>query len=175
MALISICLSSALVHAQVLQGVGSTAQYPLFSQWSRNYKTVNSAVKLHYTPTGSAKGIERFLEGKADFVATDTMLTDEQLKMARQKLGADILQVPMVIGAVVPIYSVDGVDAELKFTSAALAGIYLGKITRWNDPEIADANPGVSLPDAIIKVVHRSDDNDTTYLWTEFLSKVSPE
>jgi phosphate transport system substrate-binding protein len=174
-ALISVCLSSALLHSQVLRGVGSTAQYPLFSQWSQSYKRVNSAVKLHYTPTGSSKGIEQFLDGKADFVATDKPLTDEQLKAARQKLGGDILQVPMVLGAVVPVYTVDGVDAELKFTGDALAGIYLGKITKWNDPEIADANPGVSLPDAVIKVVHRSDDNDTTYLWTEYLSEVSRE
>jgi phosphate transport system substrate-binding protein len=175
MALILACLSCALLNAQVLQGVGSSAQYPLFSQWSKGYKRVNSGVKLHYTPTDSAKGIEQFIQGNADFVVTDTMLTDEQLKMARQKFGADILQVPMVLDAVVPIYTVDGVDTELKFTGAALAGIYLGKITKWNDPEIADANPGVPLPDATIKVVHRSDGDDTTYLWTEFLSKVSPQ
>jgi phosphate transport system substrate-binding protein len=174
-AFISAFAFSAVLHAQVLHGVGSTSQYPLFSEWSKNYKKVNSAVKLHYTPTGSAKGIEKFLEGKADFVATDKALTDQQLQSARQSLGADILQIPMVLGAVVPVYSVDGVDAELKFTGAALAGIYLGKITRWNDQEIADANPGVQLPDAAIKVVHRSDDSDTTYLWTTFLSDVSKE
>ena len=174
-ALLSICMSTVLVHAQALHGAGSTAQYPLFSQWSKHYKKVKPGVKLQYTPTGSARGIEQFLDGKADFVATDTALTGEQLKRASDKLGSDILQVPMVMGAVVPIYTVDGVDAELKFTAAALAGIYLGKITKWNDPEIADANSGVSLPNAAIRVLHRSDDNDTTYLWTEFLSDVSKE
>jgi phosphate transport system substrate-binding protein len=166
---------SALLHAQVLHGVGSTSQYPLFSEWSKSYKKVNAAVHLHYTPTGSARGVEEFLEGKADFVATDEALTDQQLQSAKQKLGADILQVPMVLGAVVPVYSVDGVDTELKFTGAALAGIFLGKITKWNDQEIADANPGVQLPDVAIRVVHRSDDSDTTYMWTAFLCNVSKE
>jgi phosphate transport system substrate-binding protein len=174
-ALILAFVFSGLLHAQELHGVGSTSQYPLFSEWSHTYKKVNPAVKLHYRPTGSARGIERFLEGKADFVATHKGLTDQQLESAKQRFGADILQVPMVLGAVVPVYSVEGVDAELKFTGAALAGIYLGKIRSWSDPEIADANPGITLPDAPIKVVHRSDDTDTTYLWTEFLSDVSPE
>jgi phosphate transport system substrate-binding protein len=174
-AFISAFAFSALLQAQVLHGVGSTSEYPLFAEWSKNYKNVNSAVKLHYSATGSSRGVEEFLDGKADFVATGEALTEHQLQSARQKLGADVLQIPMVLGAVVPVYSVDGVDTELKFTGAALAGIYLGKITKWSDPEIADANPGISLPDATIKVVHRSDDSDTTYLWTEFLSKVSPE
>ena len=174
-ALIAAVGFSFLGHAQILQGVGSTSQYPLFSEWSRSYRKVNPAVKLHFTPTGSSRGIEKFLEGKADFFATQTPLTDQRLQSAKQKFGADILQIPMILGAVVPVYSVEGVDAELKFTRAALAGIYLGKITRWNDPEIAEVNPGITLPDAPIKVVHRSDDTDTTYLWTEFLSNVSPE
>ena len=174
-AFISAFVCSALLQAQVLNGVGSTSQYSLFSEWSKRYKKVSPAVKLHYTPTGSARGVEEFLEGKADFVATHEMLTDTQLKSGSQKLGGDILQVPMVLGAVVPIYTIDGVDVELKFTGAALAGIYLGKITKWNDSEIADANPGVTLPNATIKVVHRSDESDTTYMWTEYLSAISPE
>lgn len=163
------------LQAQVLHGVGSTAQYPLFSEWSKSYKHADPAVHLHYTPTGSARGIQEFLDGKADFVATDELLTEDQMKVAGQKLGADVLRVPMGIGAVVPVYSVDGVGVELKFTSAALAGIYLGKITRWDDPEIAGANPDVHLPDAAIKVVHRSDESDATYAWTEYLSHISPE
>jgi phosphate transport system substrate-binding protein len=174
-AFISTFAFSVLLQGQVLHGAGSTTQYPLFSEWSKSYKKVNPTVHLHYTPTGSARGVEEFLDGKADFVATDAPLTDQQLQSAKQKLGADILQIPMVLGAVVPIYTVDRVDTELKFTGAALAGIYLGKITKWNDPEIADANPGVQLPDAAIKVVHRSDESDTTYMWTAFLSDVSHE
>lgn len=174
-ALIGVGIFSALACGQTLHGVGSTFPYPLYSEWSKSYTTVNHTVKLHYKPTGSPKGIEELIEGKADFAATETTLTDEELKMARQKLGTDLLQVPTVLGAVVPIYTVEGADVELKFTGAALAGIYLGKITHWNDPEIVEANPGVQLPDAKIIVVHRSDDNDTTYLWTDFLSSVSPE
>ena len=172
---ISAFVFSALLHAQVLHGTGSTTQYPLFSEWSKSYRKVDPAVHLHYTPTGSSRGVEEFLDGKADFVATDEMLTEDQLKAAGQKLGSDILRIPMGLGAVVPIYSVEGVRVELKFTGAALAGIYLGKITRWNDAEIANANPDVQLPDAPIKVVHRSDESDTTYLWTEYLSSISPE
>ncbi|MBV8113324.1 MAG: phosphate ABC transporter substrate-binding protein PstS [Silvibacterium sp.] len=174
-AVLAVCFVSALLHAQTLHGVGSTAQYPLFEDWIKSYKKSNPGVKLHFTPTGSNRGIEEFLEGRTDFVATDIMPAGAQLQTAKQRLGGDILQVPMALDAVVPIYSVDGVNTELKFTAAALAGIYLGKITRWDDPEIADANPGVSLPSETIKVVHRSDDNDTTYLWTEYLSRVSPE
>jgi phosphate transport system substrate-binding protein len=165
----------ALLPAQALHGAGSTSPYPLYSEWSKSFRKADNSVKLHYSPTGSAHGINQFLEGKADFAVTDMILNDQQLKTARQKLGGDILQIPMVLNAVVPVYSVQGVDTDLKFTRAALAGIFLGKITKWDDPEIADANPGVTLPDAVIKVVHRSDENDTTYLWTEFLSKVSPE
>jgi phosphate transport system substrate-binding protein len=168
-------LSAGLAPAQTLRGSGSTFPYPLYSQWFRVYERSNPAVRLHYKANGSANGISEFIEGKADFVATETPLTEDQLRAARQKLGGDILQIPTVLGAVVPIYRVDGADAELKFTAAALAGIYLGKITRWSDPEIADANPNVSLPDEKIVVVHRSDSSDTTYLWTDFLSKVSPE
>jgi phosphate transport system substrate-binding protein len=135
----------------------------------------NHAVKLHYQSTGSDLGISLLAEGKADFAATERPLTDDQLRTARQKLGADVLQVPVVLGAIVPIYRIDGADVELKFTPSALAGIFLGKITRWSDSAIADANPDVPLPDEKIIVVHRSDRSDTTYLWTEFLSKVSSE
>jgi phosphate transport system substrate-binding protein len=162
------------LRAQTLHGVGSTFPYALFSEWFKSYRHLNPTVKMHYKPTGSASGIDQFIGGKADFAATDTPLRDDQLQAARQKLGADILQIPMVLGAVVPVYTVAGANVELKFTGAALAGIYLGKITRWNDPEIVNANPGVSLPDAKIIVVHRSESSDTTYMWTEFLSKVSP-
>jgi len=174
-AVTAVCFFSALLHAQILHGVGSTAQYPLFEDWIKSYKKANPGVKLHFTPTGSNRGIEEFLEGRVDFVATDIMPAGAQLQTARQKLGGEILQVPMVLDAVVPIYSVDGVNTELKFTAVALAGIYLGKIKRWDDAEIVDANPGVSLPSTAIRVIHRSDDNDTTYLWTEYLNRVSPE
>jgi phosphate transport system substrate-binding protein len=114
------------------------------------------------------------IEGKVDFAASDTRMSAEQLEIAKAKLGVDIIQIPAVLGAVVPIYKVDGVNSELKFTVAALAGIYLGTITMWSDPEIADANPTVTLPDEKIVVVHHSDDSHTTYQWTDFLSQVCP-
>ncbi|MBV8553198.1 MAG: phosphate ABC transporter substrate-binding protein PstS [Acidobacteriaceae bacterium] len=171
---ILVIVSSGILHAQTLHGVGSSSPYSLFSEWFKDYGKVNPAVKMHYKPTGSAHGIDQFIEGRADFAVTDAPLTNDQREMARQKLGADVLQIPMMLAAVVPVYTVAGVDVELKFTGAALAGIYLGKITRWNDSEIANANPGVPLPDEKIIVVHRSDSSDITYMWTEFLSKVSP-
>lgn len=173
--LLMVCICPALLQSQVLHGAGSTSPYSLWSEWAKSYDKANKGVKLHYSPTGSSHGIELFLEGKADFAVTDTILTDAQMKDAKQKLGADILQIPMILNAVVPVYTVDGADRELKFTRAALSGIYLGRITKWDDPEIADANPDANLPHEDIKVVHRSDDSDTTYLWTEFLSKVSPD
>jgi phosphate transport system substrate-binding protein len=169
-----VILSSGILRAQTLQGAGSSVPYALFAEWFKDYRRVNPAVKLHYKATGSANGIDELMENKADFAVTDTMLTNGQLAAARQSFAADILQIPVVLTAVVPVYTVNGADVELKFTGAALAGIYLGKITRWNDSEITQANPGVSLPDEKIVVVYRSDTSDTTYMWTEFLSKVSP-
>jgi phosphate transport system substrate-binding protein len=173
--LILLLLFSGLASPQTLHGVGSAFPTPLYSQWFRTYEKANPKVKLHFKPAGSAAGISELIDGKADFAATETPLTDDQRKAAQQKLGSEILQIPTTLGAVVPIYRVDGADAELKFTAGALAGIFLGKITKWNDPAIADANPGVSLPDNNIVVVHRSDPSDTTLLWTDFLSEVSPQ
>ncbi|MBV8071186.1 MAG: phosphate ABC transporter substrate-binding protein PstS [Acidobacteriaceae bacterium] len=173
--LILVILSSGILRGQTLHGVGSSFPYALFAEWFKDYHKVNSSVKLHYRTTGSGNGVDQFLAGKADFVATDTPLTNDQMSMARQKLGADILQIPMILTAVVPVYTITGVDAELKFTGTALSDIFLGKVTRWNDPEIADSNPNVNLPDEKIIVVHRSDPNDTTYMWTDFLSKVSTQ
>jgi phosphate transport system substrate-binding protein len=160
---------------QTLQGAGSTSPYELYSKWFESYRKLHSDVKIHYRPTGSSVGIDELNSGRVDFAASEVPVTDEQLKAAKAKYGSDILEVPSTIGAVVPIYKIDGVRSELKFTGAALAGIYLGKITMWNDPEIADANPYVSLPNKKIVVVHRSDVSDATYLWTDFLSRVSPE
>jgi phosphate transport system substrate-binding protein len=160
--------------SQTLHGAGSTFPYPLYSKWFESYRKLHPSVKIHYWPVGSDAGIEDLIEGKVDFAASDTAMSAEQLKMAKAKLGTDILQIPAVLGAVVPIYKVDGVNSELKFTGAALAGIYLGTITMWDDPEIANANPSITLPSEKIVVVHHSDPSDTTYQWTDFLSQVSP-
>lgn len=161
--------------AQTLQGAGSLLPYPLYSKWIEHYHKLHPTVKIHYQPVGPTAGIEDMLAGKADFAASDTPLEDQQLQALKTKFGSDVLQIPTALNAVVPIYRVDGVNAELKFTSAALAGIYLGTITTWDDPAIADANPNVSLPNKKIVVIYRSDSSETTYQWTAFLSRVSPE
>lgn len=161
--------------AQTLNGAGSTFPYPLYQQWFAEYRKANPTVKVNYQAIGSGTGIQKIIDGSVDFAATEDPMTDQQLKEAKDKRGADILHFPIVMGAIVPIYNVPDVKADLNFTPAALAGIYLGKIKRWNDPEIAKANPDIKLrPDPIV-VVRRQDGAGSTYLWTEFLSSVSPE
>src|SRR6202040_684960 len=128
-------------------------------------------VQINYQSIGSGGGIRQLLAGTVDFGASDGPMSDDQLKEAKFK----ILHFPTVLGAVIPIYNVAGVSGELNFTQKALAGIFLGTITKWNDPELTKANPGVNLPSADIVVVHRSDGSGTTYIWTDFLSKVSDE
>jgi phosphate transport system substrate-binding protein len=132
-------------------------------------------VQINYQPIGSGGGIRQITEGTVDFGASDGPMTDEQLKEYHDKRGSDILHFPTVLGAAVPTYNVPGVSESLNFTPEALAGIFLGKITKWNDPAIQKANPNVKLPSQEIVVVHRSDGSGTTYCWTDYLSKVSPE
>ncbi len=122
---------------------------------------------------GSGAGIKQVTEGTVDFGATDGPMNDEQIKAYRAKNGAGILHFPTVLGAVVPTYNVPGVNAPLNFTPEALAGIFLGRVSKWNDPTIANANKGVNLPGNDIVVIHRSDGSGTTYIWTDYLSKVS--
>lgn len=160
--------------AQAIQGAGSKFPYPLYEKWFASFRKLHPSVKIDYKPIGSSAGIERLMAGTSDFAATNAPITEEQLRAIKLKLGKDVLLIPTVAGAVVPIYKVDGVNTDLKFTGSALAGIYLGSITKWNAPEIVDANPGVSLPNAKIIVVHRSDTSDTSYLWTTYLSQMSP-
>ena len=128
-------------------------------------------IQINYQSIGSGGGIRQLQAGTVDFGASDGPMTDEQLAESKFK----ILHFPTVLGAVVPTYNIPGVTADLNFTQKALAGIYLGTITKWNDPEIAKANPGVSLPGNDIVVVHRSDGSGTSYIWTDFLSKVSDD
>jgi len=158
-----------------LTGAGSTFAYPLYSTWAYQYHKVHPNVEVNYQSIGSGGGIRQLIAGTVDFGATDGPMTDGQLAEAQRKRGTAILHFPTALGADVPAYNIPGVRAELKFTPAALAGIYLGKITKWNDPEIQKANPGVKLPGANILVVHRSDGSGTTYCWVDYLSKVSPE
>jgi phosphate transport system substrate-binding protein len=158
-----------------LNGAGATFPYPIYSKWFDEYHKLRPNEAINYQSIGSGGGIRQVLAGTVDFGASDGPMTDEQLADAKDKLGCDILHFPTVLGAVVPTYNISGVDAELKFTPAALAGIYLGKITKWNDPEIKSSNPNVNLPGEDIIVVHRSDGSGTTYIWVDFLSKVSQE
>ncbi len=157
--------------ALLVNGAGATFPYPIYSKWFDEYHKLHPEIEFNYQSIGSGGGIRQVLAGTVDFGATDGPMKDEQLAKAKSK----ILHFPTVLGAVVPTYNVPGVNQELNFTPEALAGIYLGKITKWNDPAIAGPNKGVNLPDTDIVVVHRSDGSGTTYIFVDYLSKVSEE
>jgi len=158
-----------------INGAGATFPYPMYSKWFDEYHKKNSNLQINYQSIGSGGGIKQVTEGTVDFGASDGPMNDEQLKAFQDKHGFPILHFPTVLGADVPTYNVAGVSAELNFTPEAIAGIFLGKVTKWNDPLITGANKGVSLPGNDIVVVHRSDGSGTTYIWTDYLSKVSDE
>jgi phosphate transport system substrate-binding protein len=158
-----------------ITGAGSTFAYPLYSTLGSEYKKLHPNVSINYQSIGSGGGIRQVSAGTVDFGGTDGPMTEAQLAEAKTTRGTEILHFPVALGADVPTYNIPGVNAELNFTPAALAGIFLGKVTRWNDPEIAKANPGVQLPANNILVVHRSDGSGTTYVWVDYLAKVSPE
>ena len=163
--------TAAAATAQNINAAGATFPYPIYNRWFTEYNQQHPNVKINYQSIGSGGGIRQVTEGTVDFGASDGPMTDEQLKASKIK----IVHIPTVLGAVVPVYSLPGVTEELKFSQDAIAGIYLGKITRWNDPYIAKENPGVKLPDQGILPVYRSDGSGTTYIFTDYLSKVSPE
>jgi phosphate transport system substrate-binding protein len=154
-----------------LNGAGATFPYPMYSKWFSEYNKLHSDIQFNYQSIGSGGGIRQVLAGTVDFGATDGPMTDEQLSQAKTK----ILHIPTVLGADVPAYNIPGVTEELKFTPELLANIFLGKITSWNDAAIAKANPGVTLPNQPVIVIHRSDGSGTTYIWTDYLSKVSSD
>jgi phosphate transport system substrate-binding protein len=158
-----------------INGAGATFPYPMYSKWFDEYHKKNPNIAINYQSIGSGGGIKQITEGTVDFGASDGPMNDEQLKAFLDKHGFGILHFPTVLGAVVPTYNIPGVTAELNFTPEALAGIFLGKITKWNDPAIADANKGVKLPAEDIVVVHRAEGSGTTYCWTDYLSKISDE
>src|SRR5229473_4777897 len=158
-----------------INGAGATFPYPMYSKWFDEYHKMNANLQINYQPIGSGGGIKQVTEGTVDFGGTDGPMNDDQLKAFQDKHGFGILHFPTVLGAAVPTYNIPGVGAALNFTPDALAGIFLGKITKWNDPAIAGANKGASLPAADIIVVHRSDGSGTTFIWTDYLSKVSEE
>jgi phosphate transport system substrate-binding protein len=176
--LMAVLVASGLVWAQgglLINGAGATFPYPIYSKWFDVYHQKNGGIQFNYQSVGSGAGIKQVTEGTVDFGATDGPMNDDQLKAYQDKRGSAILHYPTVLGAVVPTYNVQGVSGALNFTPEALAGIFLGKITKWNDPAIAGANQGVKLPAEDIVVVHRSDGSGTTYVWTDYLSKVSDE
>ena len=166
--LLLLAFSSA--QAQKLTGAGATFPYPIYSKWFSEYSAAHPGVEINYQSIGSGGGIRQVTAGLVDFGATDGPATDEQLASSKTKL----IHIPMVLGAVVPVFNVPGVS-DLKFSSEVLADIFLGKISNWSDPRIAKDNPGVTLPNQKIIVVHRSDGSGTTYIFTDYLSKVSPE
>jgi phosphate transport system substrate-binding protein len=151
---------------------GATFPYPMYSKWFSEYHNAHPDVEINYQSIGSGGGIRQVMEGTVDFGASDGPMSDKQL--ADSKVGK-ILHVPTVLGAVVPAYNIAGVSGEIKFTPQALAGIYLGKITSWNDSALTSVNPGVNLPNTPIVVIHRSDGSGTTFIFTDYLSKVSPD
>jgi len=157
----------------LINGAGATFPYPMYSKWFDEYHKKNGNTEINYQSIGSGGGIKQVTEGTVDFGASDGPMNDDQLKAYQAKHGFPILHFPTVLGADVPTYNIPGISAELNFTPEALAGIFLGHISKWNDPAIANANKGVNLPANDIVVVHRSDGSGTTYIWTDFLSKIS--
>ncbi len=167
------CFTAGCSRGPALNGAGSSFVHPVMMKWVAEYKT-ETGTAINYQPIGSGGGIGRLLAGEVDFACTDGPLTDAQLETAKER-GGRIVHVPLVLGAVVPAYNLPGVKKPLRFSGPVLANIYLGKVKKWNDPALRDLNPDVSLPDQDITVVHRSDGSGTTYIWTEYLSRVSPE
>jgi phosphate transport system substrate-binding protein len=162
-------------NALTITGAGASFPYPMYSKWFDEYHKKDTNIEINYQSIGSGGGIKQVTEGTVDFGASDGPMNDDQLKAFQDKHGFAILHFPTVLGAVVPTYNIPGVTTDLNFTPEALSGIFLGKITKWNDPAIAGANKGVNLPGNDIVVVHRSDGSGTSYIWTDYLSKISDE
>ncbi len=154
-----------------LTGAGATFPNPIYSRWFSEYSAAHPGVHINYQSVGSGAGIRQVSQGIVDFGASDGPMTDQQLAESKVKL----VHIPTVLGGVVPVYNIPGVTTDLKFAPDVIAAIYLGQITKWNDPRIAHDNPGVKLPDHQILAVYRSDGSGTTYIFTDFLSKVSPD
>ena len=169
-----LCLAAVVSCAQaqtVINGAGATFPNPIYQKWFSEYHNEHSDVQFNYQAIGSGGGIRQVQAGTVDFGASDAPVTDEQLASSNVKLQ----HFPTVLGAVVPAYNIPGVSGEVKFTGEILAGIYLGKISNWNDPAIAKVNPDIKFPNQAITVCHRSDGSGTSYIFTDYLSKVSPE
>ncbi|WP_433983307.1 phosphate ABC transporter substrate-binding protein PstS [Tunturiibacter empetritectus] len=156
-------------NAQNINGAGATFPYPIYSKWFSEYSALHPEVKINYQSIGSGGGIRQVSEGTVDFGASDSPMTNDQLSAAKVK----VMHIPTVLGAVVPVYNIPGINKDLNFSGDVIADIYLGKITKWNDSRIAKDNPGANLPDKAILPVYRSDGSGTTFIFTDYLSKVS--
>ncbi|KAA6459214.1 phosphate ABC transporter substrate-binding protein PstS [Acidobacteria bacterium AB60] len=163
-------LAVGFAQAQKLTGAGATFPNPIYAKWFQEYSQAHPGVEVNYQSVGSGAGITQVTKGLVDFGASDMPMTDQALESSPIKL----VHIPTVMGAVVPVYNVPGVT-DIKFSPDVLADVYLGKIATWSDPKIAKDNPGVKLPDQKIIVVHRSDGSGTSFIWTDYLSKVSHE
>ena len=164
--------SSVSLSAETINAAGATFPAVIYQKWFQEFHKLHPDVQINYQSLGSGAGIQQLTQGTVDFGASDMPMTNEQLsKITKVK----VLHFPTVLGGLVPTYNVPGVTAILNFTPESLAGIYLGKITKWNDAALKKDNPGVNFPDAEIQVVHRSDGSGTTFVWTDYLSKISPE
>ena len=171
-ALAAMLLAGASVAAaQNINGAGATFPAPIYQKWFGEYHNAHSSIQINYQSLGSGAGIAQLTAGTVDFGASDMPMTDAQIA----KLPAKSFHFPTVLGAVVPTYNVPGVTQVLKFSPETLSGIFLGAITKWNDPKLVKDNPGVKLPNADIVVAHRSDGSGTTFVWTDYLSKISPD
>ena len=166
-----LALAAAGASAQNLNGAGATFPYPIYSRWFNEYKQQHPSVQINYQPIGSGGGIRQVTEGTVDFGASDVTMTDEQLAQAKIK----VIALPTVLGAVVPVYNIPGVNKNLNFSGDVVADIYLGKISKWNDPRIVKDNPGVSFPDKAILPVYRTDGSGDTFIFTDYLTKISPD
>ncbi len=170
-AVLGLALAAPLGAQVRLTGAGATFPNIIYQKWILTYNQRFDNVEINYQSIGSGGGIRQFSDKTVDFGGTDAPMTDSAIAA----IGGNVLHIPTVLGAVVPTYNLPGVAGALRFTPALLADIFLGKVTRWNDPRVAGANPGVTLPATDVLVVHRSDGSGTSYVWTDYLTKVSPE
>jgi phosphate transport system substrate-binding protein len=169
---LAIALGTGVLAQKVqINGAGATFPDPIYQKWFSEYNKIHPDVQINYNAVGSGAGIRQITAKTVFFGASDGPMTQQQLTDAPGK----VLHFPTVLGSVAPIYNIPGMNAELKFTGKLLADIYLGKITKWNDPAIAAVNSGVTLPGTNIVVVHRSDGSGTSYIWCDYLAKISPE
>ena len=175
--LLAICLSTASSiawvstgQAQQISGAGATFPAPLYQRWGVEFNKVQPAIQVNYQSVGSGAGVKNFIQGVVDFGASDAAMSDEEIA----KVPAGVVMIPATAGEIVFAYNLPGVEG-IKLTRDVMAGIYLGKVTKWNDPAIVKANPDLKLPDMPIQVAYRSDGSGTTYVFTQHLSEISDQ